>query len=413
MNSRRKRSPEEQARREKIRELLQSSGVSSMEDIRNLFKETIAEFVENGLDAELDDELGYSRYDYKNKDTDNSRNGHSSKTLRTSFGDVEVSVPRDRKGQFEPQILKKNQTSIIQDVEEKILSMYAKGMTTSDIEAHIRDIYGIEVSDTTISRITDKILPVAKEWQQRPLKSIYTVVFMDAIHYHVRSEGQIVKKAVYIAIGINLDGRKDVLGMWVGENESAKFWATVLNGLRNRGVEDIFIACTDNLTGFSSAIEAVFPKTEIQNCIIHQLRNSVKYVSYKDIKALMADLKAVYAAVDEAAALDALDTFSERWDKKYSKISQSWRDNWANLSTYFKFPQEVRRLIYTTNTIEGFNRQLRKVTKSKSVFPTDDSLLKMLYLAMMDITKKWTGRRQDWSVIYAQMAIFFGDRIPE
>lgn len=413
MNSRRKRSPEEQARREKIRELLQSSGVSSMEDIRNLFKETIAEFVENGLDAELDDELGYSRYDYKNKDTDNSRNGHSSKTLRTSFGDVEVSVPRDRKGQFEPQILKKNQTSISQDVEEKILSMYAKGMTTSDIEAHIRDIYGIEVSDTTISRITDKILPVAKEWQQRPLEAIYTVVFMDAIHYHVRSEGQIVKKAVYIAIGINLDGKKDVLGMWVGENESAKFWATVLNGLRNRGVEDIFIACTDNLTGFSSAIEAVFPKTEIQNCIIHQLRNSGKYVSYKDIKALMADLKAVYAAVDEAAALDALDTFSERWDKKYPKISQSWRDNWANLSTYFKFPQEVRRLIYTTNTIEGFNRQLRKVTKSKSVFPTDDSLLKMLYLAMMDITKKWTGRRQDWSVIYAQMAIFFGDRIPE
>lgn len=413
MNSRRKRSPEEQARREKIRELLQSSGVSSMEDIRNLFKETIAEFMENGLDAELDDELGYSRYDYKNKDTDNSRNGHSSKTLRTSFGDVEVSVPRDRKGQFEPQILKKNQTSISQDVEEKILSMYAKGMTTSDVEAHIRDIYGIEVSDTTISRITDKILPVAKEWQQRPLESIYTVVFMDAIHYHVRSEGQIVKKAVYIAIGINLDGKKDVLGMWVGENESAKFWATVLNGLRNRGVEDIFIACTDNLTGFSSAIEAVFPKTEIQNCIIHQLRNSGKYVSYKDIKALMADLKAVYAAVDEAAALDALDTFSERWDKKYPKISQSWRDNWANLSTYFKFPQEVRRLIYTTNTIEGFNRQLRKVTKSKSVFPTDDSLLKMLYLAMMDITKKWTGRRQDWSVIYAQMSIFFGDRIPE
>ena len=413
MSSRRKRSPEEQARREKIRELLQIGGVSSMEDIQNLFKETIAEFMENGLDAELDDELGYSRYDYKNKDTENSRNGHSQKTLRTSFGDVKVSVPRDRKGEFDPQILKKNQTSISQDVEEKILSMYAKGMTTSDIETHIRDIYGIEVSDTTVSRVTDKILPIAKEWQQRPLEAIYAVVFLDAIHYHVRSEGQIVKKAVYIAIGINLDGKKDVLGMWVGENESAKFWATVLNSLKNRGVEDIFIACTDNLTGFSSAIEAVFPKTEIQNCIIHQLRNSGKYVSYKDIKALMADLKAVYAAVDEAAALDALDVFSEHWDKKYPKISQSWRDNWANLSTYFKFPQEVRRLIYTTNTIEGFNRQLRKVTKSKSVFPTDDSLFKMLYLAMIDITKKWTGRRQDWSVIYAQMAIFFGDRIPE
>ena len=411
--SRRKRSPEEQARREKIRELLQISEISSMEDIQNLFKETIAEFMEKGLDSELDDELGYTKYDYKNKNTDNSRNGHSSKTLRTSFGDVEVSVPRDRKGEFEPQLLKKNQTSISQDIEEKILSMYAKGMTTSDIEEHIRDIYGIEVSDTTVSRITDKILPIAREWQQRPLEAIYAVVFMDAIHYHVRSEGRIIKKAVYIAIGINLDGRKDVLGMWVGENESAKFWATVLNGLKNRGVEDIFIACTDNLTGFSSAIEAVFPETEIQNCIIHQLRNSSKYVSYKDLKALMADLKAVYAAVDEETALNALDVFAEHWDKKYPKISQSWRDNWANLSTYFKFPQEVRRLIYTTNAIEGFNRQLRKVTKSKSVFPTDDSLLKMLYLAMMEITKKWTGRRQDWSKIYAQLTIFFEERLPE
>ena len=238
------------------------------------------------------------------------------------------------------------------------------------------------------------------------------MVFLDAIHYHVRSEGQVVKKAVYIAIGVNLDGRKDVLGMWVGENESAKFWATVLNGLKNRGIEDIFIACTDNLTGFDAAIHAVFPQTEIQNCIIHQLRNSSKYVSYKDLKARMADLKAVYAAVDEQAAMDALDAFGERWDKKYPKITQSWRSNWANLSTYFKYPQEVRRLIYTTNAIEGFNRQLRKVTKTKSVFPTDDSLLKMLYLAMMDITKKWTGRRQDWSVIQAQMAVFFAERMP-
>lgn len=411
--ARRKRTPEENARREKIRELLQLANVGSMDDIQELFKDTIAEFMENGLEAELDDQLGYSRYDYKNKDTDNSRNGYSSKTLRTSFGDVEVSVPRDRKSEFEPKVLRKNQTSISQDIEEKILSMYAKGMTTGDIEAHIQDIYGVDVSDTMVSRITDKILPVAKEWQQRPLESIYAVVFLDAIHYHVRSEGQIVKKAVYIAIGIDLDGHKDVLGMWVGENESAKFWATVLNSLKNRGVEDIFIACTDNLTGFSAAIEAVYPKTEIQNCIIHQLRNSSKYVSYKDLKALMADLKAVYAAVDEPAALDALDTFAEHWDKKYPKISQSWRNNWANLSTYFKFPQALRRLIYTTNTIEGFNRQLRKVTKSKSVFPTDDSLFKMLYLAMIDITKKWTGRKQDWSMIHAQLAIYFEDRMPD
>ena len=411
--ARKNRSPEENERRAKIRELLQVSNISSMDDIQNLFKETIAEFMENGLEAELDDELGYRKYDYKNKDTDNSRNGHSSKTLRTSFGDVDVSVPRDRKGEFEPQVLKKNQTSVSQDIEEKILSMYAKGMTTGDIEAHIRDIYGIEISDTTISRITDKILPLAKEWQQRPLEAVYAVVFLDAIHYHVRSEGQIVKKAVYIAIGVDLDGKKDVLGMWVGENESAKFWATVLNGLRNRGVEDIFIACTDNLTGFSAAIEAVFPKTEIQNCIIHQIRNSTKYVSYKDLKALMADLKAVYAAVDEASALESLNVFAQRWGKKYPKISVSWQENWPNLSTYFKYPQEVRRLIYTTNAIEGFNRQLRKVTKSKSVFPTDDSLLKMLYLAMIDITKKWTGRRQDWSMIHAQLAVFFAERMPD
>ena len=404
---------EEKARREKIRELLELSNIGSLEDIQGLFKETIAEFMESGLDAELDEELGYSRYDYRNKHTDNSRNGYSSKKLRTSFGEVDLEVPRDRKGEFEPQLVKKNQTSISQDVEEKILSMYAKGMSTSDIESHIRDIYGLSVSDTTVSRITDKILPIAKEWQQRPLESIYAVVFLDAIHYHVRSEGQIVKKAVYIAIGIDLDGRKDVLGMWVGENESAKYWATVLNSLRNRGVEDIFIVCTDNLTGFDTAIQAVFPKTEIQNCIIHQLRNSSKYVSYKDLKALMADLKAVYAAVDEQAALAALDRFGERWDMKYPKISKSWRENWANLSTYFKYPQEVRRLIYTTNAIEGFNRQLRKVTKAKSVFPTDDSLLKILYLAMVDITKKWTGRRQGWSQIHAQLTVFFGDRMPE
>lgn len=408
-----KRTPEENARRSKIRELLDMSNITSMDDIQNLFKETIAEFIEDGLETELDDELGYSRYDYCNKNTENSRNGHSSKTLRTSFGDVEVAVPRDRKGEFEPQLLKKNQTSISQDIEEKILAMYAKGMITGDIEAHIQNIYGVDVSDTTVSRITDKILPVAKEWQQRPLEAVYAVVFLDAIHYHVRSEGHIVKKAVYIAIGIDLDGHKDVLGMWVGENESAKYWATVLNSLRNRGIEDIFIACTDNLCGFSTAIEAVFPKTEIQNCIIHQIRNSSKYVSYKDLKALMAELKAVYAAVDEDAALMALDTFSEHWDKKYPTISQSWWANWANLSTYFKFPQELRRLIYTTNAIEGFNRQLRKVTKAKSVFPTDESLFKMLYLAMMDITQKWTGRRQDWSMIHAQLAVYFEDRMSD
>ena len=410
---RRGETEEQQARRELISELLSAANVQSMDDIQNLIKETIAEFIQGSLEAELDEELGYEPYDVKNKNTENSRNGHSKKTLRTSMGKVEIDIPRDRNGDFEPKILPKNQTSISQDMESKIISMYAKGMSVSDIEKHIRDIYGLEISDTTVSRITDKVLPAAKEWQQRPLESIYAVVFLDAIHYRVRSEGQIVKKAVYIAIGIDLDGKKDVLGMWVGENESAKFWASVLNNMRNRGVEDILIACTDNLTGFSQAIEAVFPKTDIQNCIIHQLRNSSKYVSYKDIKALMADLKKVYTAVDEEAALNALDEFAAVWDSKYPRISKSWYDNWANLSTYFKFPQELRKLIYTTNTIEGFNRQLKKVTKSKSVFPTDDSLFKMLYLAMTDITKKWTGRRQDWSRIYAQLVIYYADRIPE
>ncbi|MBO5485226.1 MAG: IS256 family transposase [Lachnospiraceae bacterium] len=396
-----------------ISNFLSAANIQSMDDIQELFKEALAGFIEGILESELDDEFGYEPYDVKNKSTDNSRNGHSKKTLRTSMGKVEIDVPRDRNGDFEPKILPKNQTSISQDMENKIISMYANGMSTSDIEDHIRDIYGLEISDTTVSRITDKVLPVAKEWQQRSLESIYAIVFLDAIHYHVRSEGQIIKKAVYISIGVDMDGRKDVLGMWVGENESAKFWAGVLNSLRNRGVEDILIACTDNLTGFSQAIEAVFPKTDIQNCIIHQLRNSSKYVSYKNLKALMSDLKKVYTAVDEKSALDALEAFAAVWDSKYPRISKFWYENWPNLSTYFKFPQELRKLIYTTNTIEGFNRQLKKVTKAKSVFPTDDSLFKMLYLAMKDVTKKWTGRRQDWSRIYAQLVIYYGDRIPD
>jgi len=411
-----KLSPEERAaekeKRENIQKLLAGFNIKDFNDIQELFKDMVGTVLENGLEGELDDELGYSKYDYRNKSTENSRNGYSPKTLKTSYGDVDVKIPRDRNGEFEPQLVKKQQTTLTGDIEEKIISMYAKGMTTSDIEGHIREIYGLDCSDTTISRITDKILPVVKEWQSRPLEEIYAVVFMDAIHFHVRSEGQIVKKAVYIAIGIRLDGIREVLGMWVGENESAKFWLSVMNGMKNRGMEDILIACVDGLTGFTNAIEAVFPKTEIQQCIIHQIRNTTRFVSYKDIKMLMADLKRVYAAVDEQTALLELDSFAEKWDGKYPKISNSWRSNWANLSTYFKYPQEVRTLIYTTNAIEGFNRQLRKVTKNKGVFPTDDSLLKMLYLAMIDITKKWTGKRKDWGQIHSQLEIFFADRLP-
>ena len=410
-------SPEERAaeqdRKENLRNIMKGLEVKNFDDLKDVFKMMVGEMLENGLDGELDDALGYTKYDYRNKQGENSRNGYSKKTLKTSFGETEIKVPRDREGEFEPQLIKKNQTTLTGDIEEKIISMYAKGMTTSDIEAHIKDIYGLECSDTTISRITDKILPVVREWQSRPLEEIYAVVFMDAIHFHVRSEGQIVKKAVYIAIGINMDGIKEVLGMWVGENESAKFWLSVMNSLKNRGLEDILIACVDGLTGFTNAIEAVYPKTEIQQCIIHQIRNTTKFVSYKDIKALMADLKKVYAAVDETTALTELDNFEEKWSNKYPKIAISWRVNWANLSTYFKYPEAVRTLIYTTNTIEGFNRQLRKVTKNKSVFPTDDSLLKMLYLAMIDITKKWTGKRKDWGQIHSQLEIYFAERLPE
>ena len=410
-----KLSPEERAaekeRKENLRNIMKGLDVKSFDDLKDVFKLMVGEMLENGLEGELDDELGYTKYDYRNKSSENSRNGYSKKTLKTSFGETEIKVPRDRDGEFDPQLVKKNQTTLTGDIEEKILSMYAKGMTTSDIETHIQDIYGLECSDSTISRITDKILPVVREWQSRPLEEVYAVVFMDAIHFHVRGEGQIVKKAVYIAIGINMDGLKEVLGMWVGENESAKFWLSVMNGLRNRGLQDILIACVDGLTGFPAAIEAVYPKTEIQQCIIHQIRNTTKFVSYKDIKALMADLKKVYAAIDEQTALSELENFDEKWGNKYPKIAISWREKWANLSTYFKYPQEVRTLIYTTNAIEGFNRQLRKVTKNKGVFPTDDSLLKMLYLAMMDITKKWTGKRREWGQIHSQLEIFFADRL--
>ena len=411
--ARRKRneSPERQALREMMAGYLKDNPIRDGNDVNAVVREMMSVILEGALDGELDEELGYSKYDYRNKDTDNSRNGYSRKTMHTSYGDMELDIPRDRNGEYEPRVVKKYQNTLTQDMEEKIISMYAKGMTTGDIESHFRELYGIDVSDSTISRITDKVLPIVKEWQERPLEEVYAVVYLDAIHFHVRSDGRIVKKAVYIALGIDMDGRRDVLGMYVGENESAKFWLSILNGLKNRGVRDILIACIDGLTGFPQAISAVFPETEIQHCIIHQIRNSTKFVSYKDLKALMADLKRVYTASTEEIALLELEAFAEKWDSKYPTISKSWNENWATLSTYFKYPEEIRKIIYTTNTVEGFNRQLRKVTKNKSVFPTDDSLLKMLYLAAMDITRKWTGHRQDWGKIRAQLMIYFEDRL--
>jgi transposase-like protein len=435
--------PEKAARRERRKELgefLSGIGVTDVAGVQELFRELIGSVVENGLEGELEEELGYSKYDCRNKETENSRNGHSGKTVRSSYGDIELSVPGDRKGEYEPQLVKKHQTSISGDIEEKILSMYAKGMSTSDMEAHIRDMYGLSVSDSTVSRVTDKILPVVKEWQQRPLESVYAVVFLDAVHFHVRSEGQIVKKAVYVAIGVQMDGIRDVLGMWVGENESAKFWLGILNSLRNRGVQDILIACVDGLTGFPNAIEAVYPQTEIQQRVIHQIRNTTRFVSYKDIKKLMGDLKRVCGAVDGPAALYGLEQFEAAWQGKYPKIAQSWKQNWPNLATYFKYPQEVRTLIYTTNAIENFNRGLRKVSGQSRVphrrrpdedaLPGDDghhpeggrrptsdrgcvateSRTRDVPQARGGRQKKWTGRRKDWGIVHSQLEIYFGDR---
>jgi len=407
MARQRKLSPERKAF---INNLIQHYNPQDAQDVQDMVKDLLGDTLQGMLEAEMDQKLGYSKYDYQNKDTDDSRNGYSKKTVTSSFGEIDLDIPRDRKGEFEPQVIRKNQTDI-SNIEDQVLSMYAKGMTTRDISDHLKSVYGVDASAEMISHMTDRILPVAKEWQNRPLEKKYAVVFMDAIHFHVRQDNQTVKKAVYIAIGIRLSGSKEVLGMWIGGNESAKYWLGVLNEMKNRGVEDIMIVSVDGLTGFGDAISAVFPKAEIQRCIVHQIRYSTKFISYKDIKPFMKELKQVYQAATEEQALENLDALEENWGKKYPTSIASWRNNWPQLSTYFKYPPEIRKIIYTTNAIENFNRQLRKVTKAKSVFPTDDSLFKSLYLAMMDITKKWTGKSWDWGQTLDQLCIYFEDRI--
>ncbi len=407
MARQRKLSPE---RKEFINSLLEHYQPKDAQDVQDMLKDLLGDTLQGMLEAELDQSLGYSKYDYRNKETDNSRNGYSKKTVVSSMGDIDLDIPRDRNGEFQPQIVKKNQTDI-SNIEDQVLSMYAKGMTTRDISAHLHDVYGVDASAEMISHMTDRILPVAKEWQNRPLEKKYAVVFMDAVHFHVREDNRTIKKAVYVAIGIRLDGTKEVMGMWIGGNESAKYWLGVLNEIRNRGVEDIMIVSVDGLTGFVDAIGAVFPKAEIQRCIVHQVRYTTKFVNYKDIKPFMKDLKAVYQAPTEEIALKNLDILEENWGKKYPSSIASWRNNWPQLSTYFKYPSEIRKIIYTTNSIENFNRGLRKVTKSKSVFPTDDALFKSIYLAMVDITKKWTGTAWNWGQTLDQLMIYFGDRI--
>jgi len=407
MARRRKLTPE---KKEMLKNRRESYDPKSAEDVQAMLRDLLGDMLQEMLEAEMDDYLGYSKYDYKNKTTDDSRNGYSPKTVVSSVGEINLDVPRDRKSEFEPQIVQKHQTNI-SNIEDQVLSMYAKGMTTRDISAHLHDVYGVDASAEMISHMTDRILPIAKEWQNRPLEHKYAIVFMGAVHFYVREDNCTVKKAVYVAIGTKFSGQREVLGMWIGGNESAKYWLGVLNEIKNRGVEDIMIVSVDGLTGFGDAIHAVFPQAEIQRCIVHQIRYTTKFVSYKDIKPFIKDLKLVYKADTEQLALDALDNLEEKWGKKYPTSVSSWQNNWPQLSTYFKYPAEIWRLIYTTNSIENFNRQLRKVTKSRTIFPTDDSLFKMLYLAMIDITRKWTGKSWNWGQTLDQFCVYFGDRI--
>lgn len=396
--------------KEQLRAFIKENKLVTAQDAQNALKELFAETLQEMLEAELDTHLGYEKHEVKAKMTPNSRNGKSKKTVVSEYGEQEITVPRDRLGEFEPMVVQKHQKNVT-GIEDQIIALYAKGVSTREIQDHLQNLYGIEVSPTLISNVTNKIVPLIKEWQNRPLQGVYAVVYMDAIHFKVKQDGAIVNKAAYMVIGIDLDGNKDVLGMWIGENESSKFWLSVLNDLRNRGVQDILIICVDNLSGFSEAIAACYPKTEIQKCIIHQIRNSTRYVSYKDLKKVTADLKPIYKAATEEGALLELDRFEEVWGAKYPLIVRSWRSNWEELSTFFKYPPEIRKLIYTTNMIESYHRQLRKVTKGKSIFPTDEALLKMLYLATMDVTRKWTGRVQNWGQILLQLSVFFPDRV--
>uniref|UniRef100_UPI0018C63BB8 IS256 family transposase n=1 Tax=Pectinatus frisingensis TaxID=865 RepID=UPI0018C63BB8 len=358
----------------------------------------------------MDTTLGYGKNENSAKQTDNRRNGHSKKTVVSEYGDTELLIPRDREGEHEPLIVRKHQKNLT-GIEEQIIALYSKGMTVRDVQDHLNQLYGITVSPTLISNVTNKLMPLIKEWQSRPLEKTYAVVFLDAIHYKVRQEGAIVNKVSYMVIGIDLDGRKDVLGMWIGEHETSKFWLVVLNELKNRGVQDVLICCVDNLKGFNEAIGACFPEAEIQKCIVHQIRNSIRYVSYKDVKKVLADLKPVYTAASEPLALEFLESFETIWGNKYPLIVNSWRANWSELSTFFKYPPEIRKIIYTTNMIESYHRQLRKVTKEKSIFPNDESLQKMLYLATMDVLRKWTGRVQSWGQILLQLSVFFPDKV--
>jgi transposase-like protein len=389
-------------------------GAKTYEDLMGkdgAIKKLISKSLEQMLESELTEQLGYEKYSPEGKNTGNSRNGKTHKTLKNDNGEIEITVPRDRNGEFDPVIVKKYERTI-GPIEDKIISMYAKGMTVRDIQSHIQELYGLDVSATLISNITDKIVHIATEWQNRPLESMYPIVFFDAIHYKVKDESKkVTSKAAYTCLGVEVSGRKDLLGLWVGEAEGANFWLSVLTELKNRGVQDILVACIDGLKGFPDAINTVFPNTEIQLCIIHQIRNTLKYIATKDQKEFMKQLKPVYSAPTEEAALENLKTLEENWSKKYSLALKSWKQNWNNLATFFKYPEEIRTVIYTTNAVESVHRQFRKVTKTRSLFPNDDALKKMLYLAYRDLSKKWTMPIRNWSIVISNFSIIFEERL--
>lgn len=394
--------------KELLREYIKEQNFTNPNDILGALKEMFRDVLQESLEAEMDESLGYGKYDSIEKINDNSRNGYSKKTVKTELGPLEINIPRDRNGDFEPKIVPKHQRSV-NGIEDKILGLYAAGMTTRDISEQIKALYGVDISAETVSNITNRILPLVSEWQNRPLENTYSFIFMDAIHYKVREDKQIIVKAAYVVIGVNIDGEKEVLGIWIGANESSKFWLSVLNDLKNRGIQNVLIFCVDGLNGFKEAIGATFPFAKIQRCIIHQIRSSMKYIPYKDRKVFVSDLKGIYKAVNEEVAMENLISLKDKWSNKYPNAIKSWEDNWDNLSTFFAFPDNIRKIIYTTNVIESLNSQFRKVTKTKLIFPNDDSLLKMLYLAVERVAKKWTRNYSDWDLVINQLNIVFSN----
>lgn len=397
--------------KEMLKEYVQNENFTSTTDIMTAMKDLFKDVLQQVMACELDTALGYEKSQRLSKSADdqtprNYRNGYSQKTIKTQLGEVAIQIPRDRNGDYEPQIIGKYDRNAA-GMEDKILSLYASGMSQKDISEQIKNLYDVEISPELVSKISEKIMPEAQAWQNRALDEVYPFVFMDAIHYKVKEDHRYITKAAYVVLGITMEGVKDILGIWIGEHEGSKFWLGVLNDLKSRGVQKVHLFCVDGLKGFPEAIAAVYPKAEVQRCIIHQIRYSTRYVSYKDIKELMKDLKEVYQAPNEEEARHNLERFKEKWSKSYPSCVKSWEDNWEILSTYFAYPQEIRKIIYTTNLIEGLHRQFRQITKNKPSFSNDESLRKMLYLASKKISAKWTQRCRNWDVILRQLELLF------